>query len=77
MSVLKVAAAQMPCATGLTDDNIARHLGMIDDARAKGADVLVFPELSLTGYAGTPDLSRWRGRRVPQSLRSWRRLRAR
>jgi predicted amidohydrolase len=56
MSVLKVAAAQMPCATGLTDDNIARHLGMIDDARAKGADVLVFPELSLTGYAGTPDL---------------------
>ena len=56
MSVLKVAAAQMPCATGLTDDSIARHLGVIEDARAKGVDVLVFPELSLTGYAGAPDL---------------------
>ena len=56
MSVLKVAAAQMPCATGLTDDSIAQHLGVIDDARSKGVDVLVFPELSLTGYAGTPDV---------------------
>jgi predicted amidohydrolase len=56
MSVLKVAAAQMPCAAGLTDDNIARHLGMIDDARTLGVDVLVFPELSLTGYAIAPDV---------------------
>jgi predicted amidohydrolase len=56
MSVLKVAAAQIPCAAGLTDDSIARHLGMIEDARSKGVDVLVFPELSLTGYAIAPDV---------------------
>ncbi len=56
MSVLKVAAAQIPCAIGLTDESIAQHLGVIDDARSKGVDVLVFPELSLTGYAGTPDV---------------------
>jgi predicted amidohydrolase len=56
MSVLKVAAAQMPCASGLTDESIARHLEVIEDSRAKGVDVLVFPELSLTGYAAAPDL---------------------
>lgn len=56
MSVLKVAAAQVPCATGLTDESIARHLAMIEDSRAKNVDVLVFPELSLTGYAAVPDL---------------------
>jgi predicted amidohydrolase len=56
MSVLKVAAAQMQCATGLTDESIARHLEAIDDSRAQGVDVLVFPELSLTGYAAVPDL---------------------
>ena len=56
MSVLKVAAAQMPCASGLTDESIARHLEAIEDSRAQGVDVLVFPELSLTGYAAAPDL---------------------
>jgi predicted amidohydrolase len=56
MSVLKVAAAQVPCATGLTDEGIARHLEVIEDSRAQGVDVLVFPELSLTGYAAAPDL---------------------
>src|SRR6185503_2792901 len=57
MSVLKVAAAQMPCASGLTDESIARHLEAIEDSRAKSVDVLVFPELSLTGYAAAPDLA--------------------
>ena len=56
MSVLKVAAAQIPCAAGLTDDNLARHLAMIDEARSKSVGVLVFPELSLTGYVHAPDL---------------------
>lgn len=56
MSVLKVAAAQMSCTAGPIDDSIARHLGMIEDARTRCVDVLVFPELSLTGYAGAPDV---------------------
>ncbi len=56
MAVLKVAAAQVPCATGLVEHNLAQHLAMVEEARSKGADVLVFPELSLTGYVGAPDL---------------------
>ncbi|MCL4766330.1 MAG: hypothetical protein KJZ80_08865 [Hyphomicrobiaceae bacterium] len=56
MAVLKVAAAQAQCATGLVERNLARHLAAVDEARAKGVDVLVFPELSLTGYVDAPDL---------------------
>ncbi|HEX6611223.1 MAG TPA: nitrilase-related carbon-nitrogen hydrolase [Hyphomicrobiaceae bacterium] len=67
MSVLKVAAAQMSCASGLTDESIARHLEAIEDSRAKGVDVLVFPELSLTGYAAAPDLlAQARSARAPE-----------
>jgi NAD+ synthase (glutamine-hydrolysing) len=32
------------------DENLARHHEIIDDARAKGAGLVVFPELGLTGY---------------------------
>lgn len=30
--------------------NLAKHLTMIDEAAAQGVDLLIFPELSLTGY---------------------------
>jgi NAD+ synthase (glutamine-hydrolysing) len=30
--------------------NVARHLELIEAARSQGADLIVFPELSLTGY---------------------------
>ena len=46
----------MYCATGPNDDNVARHLAMIEEARTRGVGVLVFPELSLTGYVDAPDL---------------------
>ena len=35
---------------GALDENLERHLGLLADARAQGADLVVFPELGLTGY---------------------------
>lgn len=47
---LTVAAAQLCPTLGDIDANIEAHLSYIERARDAGADVLVFPELSLTGY---------------------------
>ena len=47
---LKVAIAQIAARYGDVAANLQKHLEMIDAARAGGADVLIFPELSLTGY---------------------------
>ncbi|MBI3506600.1 MAG: hypothetical protein HY059_17315 [Proteobacteria bacterium] len=55
MSRLKVAAAQIECRSGDIPFNLARHLSAIDEARAAAADLLVFPELSLTDYLQYPD----------------------
>jgi NAD+ synthase (glutamine-hydrolysing) len=35
---------------GDVESNLARHLRFIETARKKGAELVVFPELSLTGY---------------------------
>jgi predicted amidohydrolase len=35
---------------GDVEANLAKHLALIVEARSRGADLLVFPELSLTGY---------------------------
>jgi len=35
---------------GNVDANLEKHLDLIREARGQGADLLVFPELSLTGY---------------------------
>ena len=50
MSTLTLAAAQYSCVAGDLPANIARHLAFMDQAAAHGVDLLVFPELSLTGY---------------------------
>jgi predicted amidohydrolase len=47
---LRIALAQIAPALGLLDQNIERHRGLLADARACGADLVVFPELGLTGY---------------------------
>ena len=46
----KVAVAQTDAKVGDIDSNIRHHLEAIDRARSNGAQVVVFPELSLTGY---------------------------
>jgi predicted amidohydrolase len=41
--------------------NLERHLALMDEARAQGVQLLVFPELSLTGYlleTAVPDTAR-------------------
>lgn len=51
---LKVAAAQIESHLGDLEANLDKHLAVIDEARTAGVDVLLFPEMSLTGHgAGT------------------------
>lgn len=50
-SVLRVALAQVDCVLGDVDENLARTKKTIDDAARQGAQLIVFPELNLTGYA--------------------------
>ena len=47
---LRIALAQIAPRLGLLDENLARHGELIDEARSKGAGLVVFPELGLTGY---------------------------
>lgn len=49
-TVLKIGLAQTDSRLGFVDANAERHLEWIGRAREAGVDLLVFPELSLTGY---------------------------
>ncbi|WP_438765703.1 nitrilase-related carbon-nitrogen hydrolase [Kushneria sp. TE3] len=51
---ITIALAQLPVIRGALADNLAKHLTYIERAAYHGADVIVFPELSLIGYE--PDL---------------------
>ena len=46
----RIALAQIAPKIGALDDNLARHRDLIEEARGQGADLVVFPELGLTGY---------------------------
>jgi NAD+ synthase (glutamine-hydrolysing) len=48
---LNLALAQINTKLGVLSANLETHLSLADEARRSGADLLVFPELSLTGYA--------------------------
>lgn len=48
--ILRVGLAQTDSRLGDVADNLERHLRWIGQARDRGVDLLVFPELSLTGY---------------------------
>jgi predicted amidohydrolase len=47
---LNLALAQINTVLGNVEKNLEKHLTLIEQARHAGADLLVFPELSLTGY---------------------------
>jgi predicted amidohydrolase len=51
MSSLTLGLAQLNTKLGDVRANLDKHLAFIDDAAKQGVDLLVFPELSLTGYA--------------------------
>ena len=55
MSTLKVAVAQIHCEPADLAANLAAHRDAIARARGEGAELLLFPELSLTGYLAAPD----------------------
>lgn len=55
MSSLKVAVGQIRCEPAELSANLAMHLDAIARARGQGAELLLFPELSLTDYLVTPD----------------------
>jgi predicted amidohydrolase len=54
MPDFKITAAQVASARGDIERNIATHAAAISAAAKRGVSVLIFPELSLTGYE--PDL---------------------
>ena len=45
-----LALAQISTRLGVVDANLEKHLGYIQQAKSDGADLVIFPELSLTGY---------------------------
>lgn len=47
---LTLSLAQMNCVLGNVPKNLETHLALAEESRARGADLVVFPELSLTGY---------------------------
>ena len=54
-STIDVAAAQIASECGDVAANVRKHIDVIDAARGAGADVLVFPELSITGHGSGAD----------------------
>ena len=69
-NILTVAAAQIESHLGDLEANVDKHLAVIDEARAAGVDVLMFPEMSLTGHgAGTEVLRLALRREDPQLAR--------
>ncbi|MBC8333923.1 MAG: hypothetical protein H8E29_01540 [Anaerolineales bacterium] len=50
MTILKLALAQINTKLGDVDANLEKHLDLIGRAREQDAGLILFPELSLTGY---------------------------
>lgn len=48
---LNIALAQINTVLGGVEKNLEKHLKYIEEARQEGAELILFPELSLTGYA--------------------------
>ncbi len=60
---LRVGVAQIDCDLGDVEANLRRHVRCIGEAAEAGVELLLFPELSLTGYRlgeGVVDVSRSR-----------------
>src|SRR5512142_1346027 len=47
---LRIALVQLAPRLGQLDENLACHRSLLAEARARGAGLVVFPELGLTGY---------------------------
>lgn len=47
---ITISLAQVAVVKGDVDANLKSHLALLEQSAELGADVVVFPELSLTGY---------------------------
>ncbi|WP_369635831.1 carbon-nitrogen hydrolase family protein [Nocardia sp. JMUB6875] len=47
---MKIAAAQLSCVPGDVDANVKQAVELARQARDQGAELIVYPELALTGY---------------------------
>lgn len=56
---MRIAVAQMAPALGDVATNLKKVRGAQQQALAKGAELLVFPELAMTGYAIRRDMARY------------------
>jgi predicted amidohydrolase len=50
VTTLRVGLGQVAPKLGMVDDNLATHRRVIDEAKSGAIDLLIFPELGLTGY---------------------------
>jgi predicted amidohydrolase len=50
MNRVRIALAQLAPKLGALEDNLERHRAVLAEARERGANLIVFPELGLTGY---------------------------
>jgi predicted amidohydrolase len=66
---LTAAVSQIASEIGDVDANLAKHLAVIDEARSKTADILLFPEVSLTGHTAARDVLRLAMRRDAPVIR--------
>jgi predicted amidohydrolase len=58
MERVRVAATQMLVRHRATRENLERHLALIDAAARQDVRLILFPELSLTGHNGSPEVVR-------------------
>ena len=58
MDRFRVAATQVDVRHLDVDHNVLTHLRLIDEAAEDGCDLVVFPELSVTGHNGSPEVIR-------------------
>ena len=81
---MRILLAAITCAKGDLDANLATNLAVLADASLAGADLVVFPEMSLTGsvdptrhreraerWRGADRRARKRGGRAGQRHRLW------
>lgn len=63
MATVRVGVAQLALAPGDVEANLDAHLAAVAKARGAGVELLLFPELSLTGYESHPDTAHLARRR--------------
>ena len=67
---IKVGLAQIYPKLGDLAYNLQVHLDYVRQAREQKVDLLVFPELSLTGYQVQDLVPEWRSRPTPKTRSS-------